>query len=825
MYTEAGAEVVEDVSAAATVVGVKEVPIPNLLPGRTYLMFSHTIKAQPSNMPLLDALLAKNIRLIDYERIREADNGPRLVRFGKFAGFAGALDLIHALGDRLLALGYSTPLLHCAAAHCYASVRDGRSALDNMGREIRGGAMPSGMGPQVWVVTGARGAVGSGVLHVIEGLPLRRVSLAELPALCAPGAAYDSRVIYLVEVNMQDVFERKDGSGFPGREDYLANPGAYRSRFATTIAPFATVIFHCSWWAQRFPRYMTKREMRVLWEDGNHRLQALADLSADVGGAFEFMPLCTTLDKPTFVLNPVTGNRSEFGDMYGDGVLIYSVDNIPSEFPLEASEHFGAKLFPFLLPIIQSAGDNTALPAEVRGAVLLDGGRLQPDYEYITDLRRAYDASIAHVVVVGTGSGMGPALEFLGRWPLAEVRHVPALDATDAAAVERALAGCDLVVSFVPSEEHEALLQACIDRTIHLVLNHRFGGEKRRAHWFAEAKAAGVRVVVEAGCEPGLDHVACAREVNRVHAEGGRVERIRCYMGALPAATSSVAPLRHKFYSRADVLQGLLMASLDGEQRTGGFSVRLDASEKLRHAPPVAAIPALNLELMLERDSSLLAAKYGLDDSTADATFGTLRYWGFSSAMFALHAVGLLDAVKRTPQAGLTWRGLLARQLRVDGGRERVRAALKAQLSAYRFLGEELVRVVAAMEELGLLGDSKVTANVPLIEATADKIAESQLYAPGEADQLVLLREIDAVFPDGRRTRSRAHMVLPGTKKHSALALAAGLPLAIAAQLCLDGDYTEPGVWLPTGPTLAQRMHEALVAEGLEPVASVAALE
>ena len=97
-------------SAASVILGVKEVPIkeliakrssfhaPNLptlwlhlinhlflvIDGRTYLFFSHTIKAQAYNMALLDSILAKNIRLLDYECITERGerNGRRLVAFG-----------------------------------------------------------------------------------------------------------------------------------------------------------------------------------------------------------------------------------------------------------------------------------------------------------------------------------------------------------------------------------------------------------------------------------------------------------------------------------------------------------------------------------------------------------------------------------------------------------------------------------------------------------------------------------------------------------------------------------------------------------------------
>lgn len=132
MYLNAGAIIQEDISSASVIFGVKQVPIDALIPDKTYCFFSHTIKAQESNMPLLDAILEKNIRLIDFERIID-ENGQRLVAFGKYAGkietfqtkyeqltfcfkllrigVAGMINILHGLGLRLLALGHHTPFM------------------------------------------------------------------------------------------------------------------------------------------------------------------------------------------------------------------------------------------------------------------------------------------------------------------------------------------------------------------------------------------------------------------------------------------------------------------------------------------------------------------------------------------------------------------------------------------------------------------------------------------------------------------------------------------------------------------------------------------
>lgn len=117
-YLNAGAIVQEDISEANIIFGVKQVPVDQLIPQKTYCIFSHTIKAQESNLPLLDAILEKRIRLIDYEKLVN-EKGARVVAFGKMAGIAGSINILHGLGLRLLALGHHTPFMHVGPAHNY----------------------------------------------------------------------------------------------------------------------------------------------------------------------------------------------------------------------------------------------------------------------------------------------------------------------------------------------------------------------------------------------------------------------------------------------------------------------------------------------------------------------------------------------------------------------------------------------------------------------------------------------------------------------------------------------------------------------------------
>src|SRR5688572_22475328 len=70
-YTTLDIEVKSDVSDCDILMGIKEVPISQLIANKTYLFFSHTIKKQPYNRELLRAIIQKKIRMIDYEALKD----------------------------------------------------------------------------------------------------------------------------------------------------------------------------------------------------------------------------------------------------------------------------------------------------------------------------------------------------------------------------------------------------------------------------------------------------------------------------------------------------------------------------------------------------------------------------------------------------------------------------------------------------------------------------------------------------------------------------------------------------------------------------------
>jgi saccharopine dehydrogenase (NAD+, L-lysine-forming) len=98
-YEREGIKIVQDMCSADILLGIKEVPIDQLIPNKTYLFFSHTKKEQSYNQGLFHTMMDKKITLIDYECL-EHEDGQRLIGFGFFAGIVGAHNGIMAYGNK-----------------------------------------------------------------------------------------------------------------------------------------------------------------------------------------------------------------------------------------------------------------------------------------------------------------------------------------------------------------------------------------------------------------------------------------------------------------------------------------------------------------------------------------------------------------------------------------------------------------------------------------------------------------------------------------------------------------------------------------------------
>lgn len=376
-FTDVGVTIKEDLSDAPIVFAVKEIPIPLLQNDKTYIFFSHTIKGQDYNMPLLQKLMDLNATLIDYEAIANED-GKRLVFFGKYAGLAGMIDALYGYGIRLKNLGYETPLLKIKPAYNYKSVEEAKEEIAKVGKEIEENGMAIKKAPFVFGFMGY-GNVSQGAQEIFDVLPHKLIDPDELKNLDDKSNNFFYKVIFkeehLVETkNPEDKFELMD---------YFTHPEKYKSKFEEYI-PYMSMLVNAIYWTEASPRFLTKEYFKSKDE---YKLDVICDITCDIDGAVEFTVKSTPSDNPAYVYNPKDDSITDGYE--GNGILDIAVDNLPTELPRNSSIEFSDALNQFVAGIVNAdktkSFEEAGFPAEIKRAVIVYNGKLTPRYEYLKE--------------------------------------------------------------------------------------------------------------------------------------------------------------------------------------------------------------------------------------------------------------------------------------------------------------------------------------------------------------------------------------------------------------------------------------------------------
>jgi len=383
-YLRSGATVSANLSGSAVVLGVKEMPLEVFEAGKAYLFFSHVIKGQSYNMPMLARIMEMGCTLIDYETVTDGD-GRRLVAFGRFAGLAGMIDSLWAFGQRLAEEGTPTPLRRISNAHTYDSLAEAKAAVREAGEEIARGGLGEVLAPCIVGIAGY-GKVASGVREILSELPAERILPEDVAAVAKAAKPARDRVFQVIYKEEHLVSPRGAPAGFE-LQHYYDNPEEYEARFAHQLEHL-TVLMNCNYWDARYPRLVTKEDVRRLY-GGPHRprLRVVGDISCDIEGGVECTLETTEPEDPVYVYDPETDSVTH--GFAGKGPVILAVDILPAELPREASEAFSEVLAPYV-PALARADyakpfEELDLPPELLRAVIVHQGQLTPDYKYIQE--------------------------------------------------------------------------------------------------------------------------------------------------------------------------------------------------------------------------------------------------------------------------------------------------------------------------------------------------------------------------------------------------------------------------------------------------------
>jgi len=343
-YRAEGFDVRSDVSDCDVMIGVKEVPIEALIPNKKYFFFSHTIKKQPYNRELLQAILAKNIEMYDHEVITRA-SGSRLIGFGRYAGIVGAYN-----GFRAWGMKYGSWDL--PKAEDLPDLNALKEALDTI--EL----------PKIKICLSGSGKVANGAKEILDHLKVKRVTVDSYI-----NEHFNEAVYCMIDV--MDYNKRIDGE--EGEKfSFYKDPSGYESdfmRFAEVTDYFIAGHFYGDGAPYLYTRDDAKKPQ--------FHIKLVADVSCDIDG-----PVATTI-RPSTIADPIYGydpiSEKEVPHTNENAITVMAVDNLPCELPKDASEGFGEMFLKHVIPAFFN-GDAKGVLDRAR---MTHNGQLTERFEYL----------------------------------------------------------------------------------------------------------------------------------------------------------------------------------------------------------------------------------------------------------------------------------------------------------------------------------------------------------------------------------------------------------------------------------------------------------
>ena len=345
-YQNLGIEVTDDLSDCEVLFGVKEIPVEALIPNKKYFFFSHTIKKQPYNQKLLQAVLEKNIELYDHETIVDAAN-KRLIGFGRYAGIVGAYNAIRAFGIKFEL--FKMPK---------ASALKGRDALvQQVKRQII---------PPIKIVVTGTGKVGSGVKEMLLAMKIKEVSVENFLTKKFTQPVF-------TQIDVLEYNKRMDGQKFDTRDCYK-NPSEYESdfeRFTKVADIYISGHFH----ANAAPQILSQKMLQA----SDCAIKIVADVSCAVNGPIACTLRASTIEEPLYGYLP--SENKEVDVFHPAAIVVMAVDNLPCELPKDASEGFGEMFTQHVIP----AFFNNDADGILTRAKMTENGVLTERFNYLHD--------------------------------------------------------------------------------------------------------------------------------------------------------------------------------------------------------------------------------------------------------------------------------------------------------------------------------------------------------------------------------------------------------------------------------------------------------
>ncbi|MCC5920264.1 MAG: NAD(P)-dependent oxidoreductase [Cyclobacteriaceae bacterium] len=347
-YKQEGIPIVDEPSAADILVGVKEVPISSLHPNKTYFFFSHTIKKQAYNRPLLQEIIKKNIRLIDYEVLTNK-KGARLIAFGRYAGLVGAYNGIYTYGIK----------------HKIFQLKRAYECKDL--NELKTEAQKIKL-PNIKIIITGSGRVAKGAMEMMQTMHIKEVTKEDFKKL-----HFDEPVF--IQLKNRDYHRHKENQEKFNVHHFYENAEKYESYF-TDYLSHCDLLIAAAYWNPVSPVLFDRNFMQSKF----FKTSVIADITCDIEGSIPSTKMASTIEEPLYDYDAVNDQVLPFGSKKGT-TTVMAIDNLPCELPRDASHDFGEIMSQKVIPLLFES-DHEKI---IERATIANNGKLGEHFHYLQD--------------------------------------------------------------------------------------------------------------------------------------------------------------------------------------------------------------------------------------------------------------------------------------------------------------------------------------------------------------------------------------------------------------------------------------------------------
>ena len=361
-------------------------------------------------------------------------------------------------------------------------------------------------------------------------------------------------------------------------------------------------------------------------------------------------------------------------------------------------------------------------------------------------------------------------------------------DVTDNDLLRENVNKADLVISMLPAHLHLPVARMCLACKKNMLTASYVSQEILDLD--EEAKANSVKIIMEAGLDPGIDHMSAMSEIDHIKEIGGEIISFKSFTGGLVAPENDTNPWNYKLTWNP---RNVVLAGQGVTQFIRNNKYKYIAYNNLFNRIELIKVNGFGFfEGYANRDSLKYRELYSLENIPTILR-GTLRRTGYCKAWNVFVQLGMTDdSYYLEGLDGMTYRDFINTFLIYSDV-----LTVEEKVIQYFNLNPE-GDIYKKLEWLGIFSKEKIE----LDKATPAMVLQSLLeikwkLEPEDKDMVVMQHQFEYKIEGKLKRLTSSFVTIGDDAKHTAMSKTVGLPLGIITKLLLEDKLTIQGVQIP----------------------------